>query len=54
MFCTADEAKLDLSVRGFWQRGQKVFFDVKVFNPFVPTHRSVSSVHKKKKKKKSL
>ena len=36
----ADEAILDLSVRGFWQRGQKAFFDVRVLNPFAPTHRS--------------
>ena len=27
---------------GFWERGQKAYFDVKVFNPFAPTHCSVS------------
>ena len=31
---TSDEARADVSVRGFWQDGQKAFFDVKVFNPF--------------------
>ena len=32
------EARLDLSVRGFWQRGERAFFDVRIFNPFAPTH----------------
>ena len=35
---TADEARLDISARGFWQEGQRAFFDVRVFNPFAPTH----------------
>ena len=34
------EARLDLSVRGFWQRGERAFFDVRIFNPFAPTHSS--------------
>ena len=33
-----DEARLDISARGFWQDGQRAFFDVRVFNPFAPTH----------------
>lgn len=35
---STDEATLDISVRGFWQRGQRAFFDVRVFNPFALTH----------------
>ena len=35
---THDEARLDFSARGFWQRGERAFFDVRVFNPFAPTH----------------
>ena len=31
---TADDARADVSARGFWKDGQKAFFDVKVFNPF--------------------
>ena len=34
----SDDARADLSVRSFWQDGQKAFFDVKVFNPFAKTH----------------
>ena len=35
---TEDEARLDIAARGFWQRGEKAFFDVRVFNPFAKTH----------------
>ena len=34
----SDDARADLSVRSFWQDGQKAFFDVKFFNPFAKTH----------------
>ena len=34
---SSDEARLDVSARGFWQRGQRAFFDVRVFNPFALT-----------------
>ena len=37
-----DEARLDVVANGFWERGQKAYFDVKVFNPFAPKHCSVS------------
>lgn len=33
-----DDARLDVAARGFWQRGQRAFFDVRVFNPFAPSH----------------
>ena len=29
----ADGARVDVSARGFWQRGRKTFLDVRVFNP---------------------
>ena len=35
---TTEEARCDVSVRGFWQDGQRAFFDVKVFNPFAQSH----------------
>ena len=35
---SSDEARLDFSARGFWQKGQKAFFDVRVFNPFAKSH----------------
>ena len=28
---SSDETRLDVSARGFWQRGQRAFFDVGVF-----------------------
>ena len=33
-----DEARLDIAARGFWQRGEMAFFDVRVFNPFAKSH----------------
>ena len=35
---SSDEARLDFSARGFSQKGQKAFFDVRVFNPFPKSH----------------
>ena len=35
---TANDARLDVSVRWFWQGGQRAFFDIRVFNPFAPSH----------------
>ena len=35
---SSDETRLDVSTRGFWQRGQRAFFDVGVFNPFGKSH----------------
>ena len=37
---SSDEAGLDASSRSFWQRGQRAFFDVRVFNPFAKGHLS--------------
>ena len=37
-----DGACLDVVVNGFWECGRGSYSDVKVFNPFAPTHCSVS------------
>ena len=38
-----DGARLDIVVESFWGRDQQhAFFDVRVFNPFAPTHRNTS------------
>jgi hypothetical protein len=34
---SADDARVDIAARGFWQRCEKAFFDVRVFNPYAPT-----------------
>lgn len=36
---TTEDARLDVSARGFWARGQRAFFDVRVFNPMAPSNR---------------
>ena len=52
----SEEARVDISARSFWQRGQRAFFDVRVFNPFAQSHlnqklqSSFTSAEKEKKK----
>ena len=36
------EARVDISARRFWKRGQKSFFDLRVFNPLAPCHSRLS------------
>jgi hypothetical protein len=36
---SSDDARVDIAARGFWQRCEKAFFDVRVFNPYASTHR---------------
>ena len=36
----SEEAKLDISIRGFWKKEQSAFFDVRVFHPFAPLYRN--------------
>ena len=52
---TADDARVDIAARGFWQRCEKAFFDVRVFNPYASTHRNqtlTSSFNNNEKEKK--
>ena len=35
---TRTNARLDLSAEGFWTRGEKAFFDVRVFDPVAPSY----------------
>ena len=50
------DARPDISARGFWMRGQKVFCDVRVFNPLTKCHRSksLSKVHEINEKEKKV
>ena len=36
------EARVDISARGFWNRLQKSFFDIHVFNPLAPCYSRLS------------
>ena len=46
---TTDEARSDISAKGFWIRGQTAFADIRVFNPLAKSHlkQSLSANHKK-------
>ena len=39
---TEKEARLDVAARGFWMRGQKLFCDIRVFNPLAKCYRKKS------------
>ena len=53
---TEKDARLDLSARGFFMRGQKVFSDVRVFNPLAKCHRNkpITKVHEQNEKEKKV
>ena len=34
----ADDARLDVAARRFWERCEMAFFDIRVFNPYAKTH----------------
>ena len=37
---SSDEARLDISARGVWTKGQRAFFDVRVFDPLAQSYRN--------------
>ena len=39
---TEQEARVDVSARNFWIRGQQAFFDIRVFSPFARCYRQLS------------
>ena len=51
---TASEARVDISASGFWQRGQKAYFDIRVFDPLAPSHKGaeLDAVHRENEKEK--
>ena len=52
----SDEARLDVSARGFWNRGQRAFFDVRVFDSTAPRTlekplKSLHQLHEQEKRR---
>ena len=49
-----DNARVDIAARSFWMKGQRAYFDVRVFNPLPQTYRqqSLSKVHLKQEQEK--
>ena len=45
---TDERARTDLSARNFWIRGERAFFDIRVFDPVAPSYeeRSLSALHR--------
>ena len=46
---TSNEARVDIRARGFWNKSQDAFFDVRVFHPNAPSYRSkdLTAIYKK-------
>lgn len=46
---TADDARQDVSASGFWVRGQRAFFDIRIFNPMSSSNctQELKSAHTK-------
>ena len=44
-----DAARVDVSADGFWCRGQRAYFDVRIFNPNAPSyiHQKIGTVYRK-------
>ena len=38
---TDENSRLDIRARGFWNRGQDAYFDVKVFHPNAPSYHTM-------------
>ncbi|KAG0720657.1 hypothetical protein GWK47_048077 [Chionoecetes opilio] len=47
---TANEARVDVSARGFWTRGQRAFMDIRIFDPMGRI--SLEAAHQKNKQDK--
>ena len=47
------DARLDIRARGFWERRQSTFFDVRVFHPNAPSYRCspLPTTHRRHKKR---
>ncbi|KAG0714909.1 hypothetical protein GWK47_013166 [Chionoecetes opilio] len=52
---TANEARVDVSARGFWTRGRRAFMDIRIFDPMAACHRGIISLeaaHKRNEQEK--
>ena len=51
---TTNEARVDISARGFWTPGQKAFMDIRIFDPMAACHRdnTLDAAHKRNEQEK--
>ena len=51
---TSPEARVDISARGFWTRGQRAFSDIRIFDPMAACHRqqTLEAAHTKNENEK--
>ena len=46
---TSNDARVDISAHGFWTRGEKAYFDIRIFDPLAASHQKqdLQSAHRK-------
>ena len=51
---TTNEARVDISARGFWTPGQKAFMDIRIFDPMAACHQKITldAAHKRNESEK--
>lgn len=51
---TSGDARVDVSARGFWTRGQRAYFDIRIFDPMAHCHRELTldAAHKRNEQEK--
>ncbi|KAG0711346.1 hypothetical protein GWK47_020786 [Chionoecetes opilio] len=51
---TTNEARVDVSARGFWTRGQRAFLDIRIFDPMAACHQRIplEAAHQKNEREK--
>ncbi|KAG0727558.1 hypothetical protein GWK47_034442 [Chionoecetes opilio] len=51
---TTNEARVDVSARGFWTRGQRVFMDIRIFDPMAACYQRIplEAAHQKNEREK--
>lgn len=51
----SNEARVDVSARGFWTRGQRAYFDIRIFDPMAHCHRDLTldAAHRRNEQEKN-
>ncbi|KAG0730285.1 hypothetical protein GWK47_028537 [Chionoecetes opilio] len=51
---TTNEARVDVSARGFWTRGQRAFMDIRIFDPMAACYQRIplEAAHQKNEREK--
>lgn len=51
---TSDEVRLDISARAVWTKGQRAFFDVRVFDPLAQSHQGQTLAQEERRREEAF